>query len=195
MKVIKLLTISIIFICTILIYFAFSEEQITGEDKIMSTWLEWKVNHIYDPQKKEVIKYFKAIDAFFNASKETQFVAGESDYGNSDPKKAIRIVENSLRETKRLKVPQNCMHYHELTIKILQNIKNYHASRLKFGDNQIFWEKVKADKLNQIKREAEREGEYFNILRNIGFYDNMIDELQQLKLITKEELDKFKSEK
>lgn len=179
MKATVILTVTLAFVCTFLVYTAFTEEQITEENKIMSNWLKWKVNHVKDTKEKKIIECLKKIDTSFNVAKETQFVTNKSDYGNPNPKKALRIIQNSLTELQRLKVPKECMRYYELTIKILQNIKNYHISRINLGDGEVFWEKIKTDKLNQIKMEAERESEYFNVLRDIGFYDSMLEEMSR----------------
>ena len=59
----KLLYILFTVITLLLVSCSFSAEKSEEEvnDQIV-TWVNWKVNHISDPEKKEVVEYLKTIN-------------------------------------------------------------------------------------------------------------------------------------
>jgi len=91
-----------------------------------------------------------------------------------------------------MKVPSDCQHYHEIILQIIEKIKQYHELRVKYGDTELLWENAKNLKLEIAKQDAERMKEHHLILDNVGFYDNMLEEMRQLNLISQNELEEAK---
>ena len=184
----KLLYILFTVITLLLVSCSFSAEKSEEEvnDQIV-TWVNWKVNHISDPEKKEVVEYLKTINTIFSPANETRFVTDESDYGMPNPRKAIKIIVESLEKIRGLDIPNGCTRYQELTVKTLEAIKAYQEGRVELGDSEEFFQRFQQDIFEHLKLEAERQGEYIAILRSIGFYDNMEEEMYDLGLITESE--------
>lgn len=156
-------------------------DESDGIEKAMSTWMHWKVKHIKDQKNIGIIEYLNAIGPIYSLCRETTFVTKESDFGMADPKKATKIINSSLKRIKAIKVPLGCQRYHEIILQIIEEIKRYHELRIQYGDTEVFWENAKNLKLEIVKKDSEQTGEYYLILNNIGFYDNILEEMKQLE--------------
>lgn len=159
-------------------------------------WFEWKLNHPDNDEQKTIIKYFKKINKIFEEANSTVYIKEGSDLGLPDPQQALNIIKETLKEANLIEPPKVCMKHYDLTLKILNYRLSYHGIRLELGDKLLdlkmqrdseFEKKMRDMQIEESELEADRQTEYFVILRKIGFYDRMIDEMWNMKLITLEE--------
>ena len=121
----------------------------------------------------------------------TQF----SEWGHPDPTESIKIVNNDIETIRKLKTPKICKNYKDLCLQILGLIKKHHKTRIEMEDSPFFGQKVLEIYKKQMKIEGEKQKEYFNILRKIGFYDNEEEEMYNLGIITREEMEQLKRDR
>jgi len=182
--------------CVLLLRLIVANEEV-NEGVHMTKWFNWKVNNLDNEEQKVVVDYFKEIEDVFDKAKRTQYQTHETVLGYPDSKRALEIVEKSIDVFNKIEPPELCVSHYELTRKILYFIRDYQAQRLKLKENEIFEYKLQKDKIfeskirnakiKQLDFEEKRQKEYYNILRKIEFYDNALDEMVTLEIITKEE--------
>lgn len=201
MKILKILgLLNVIVIITLSQSLILIHANENNEEGTVTSWFDWKVKHLNNENQKKIIEYFEKINPFFEKAKETEYTTKASRWGHPNPDEALKIIDYSIKEVKKIKSPKPCLKYYSITLKALQDIKNYQIERLRAGTDEKFEARREQDQayeiklrnaqLEELKLEEERNKEYFKILRKIGFYDNVLNEMVNLKLITKEEKEK-----
>lgn len=176
-----------------------------NEEEAVASWFSWKIKHLDNDEQKKVIKYFEELNPVFEKSENIVWRPIGSSAEYPDPYKAVKIVDDSLSKITKIVPPPSCKEYHRLTIEILNNIKDYQFKRIESGTGEAFESRIKQDslyevsirniKIEELRLEEQRNKEYFKILHKIGFYDNALNEMSNLKLITKEEMKRLEKEK
>lgn len=199
MNILKILILKIMLVLILVsqpsFFLIYADENDGGG--AVASWFDWKIRHLDNEEQKMVMKYFEKINFLFEKAKETEYSTKESVWGHPSPAAALKIIDNSIKEAKKIKSPKSCLAHYSLTLKALQYIRNYQLERLRVGtdekfeskrkQDQIYEVKVRDAQLNELRLEEQRTREYFKILHKIGLYDNVLDEMLKLKLITKEE--------
>lgn len=178
----------------------FSEDKMSEENNPGWQWFVWKYENASDSEQKKVITYFKNIDKLIAKATATRYKTKECEWGDSDPKKAYKMVTQLIEVAAQINPPPLCKKHYDLSLQILKSVTEYQKIRADLGDKKIvakrkedqkFEEKMRNDQLEQSKLEAETSREFYAILRKTGFYDNALNEMLDLKLITPEQKSEF----
>ncbi|MDP3791309.1 MAG: hypothetical protein Q8R38_04620 [Candidatus Omnitrophota bacterium] len=188
--------LNVIIISLIILSSFFNTQAVAQEENMdfFDKWSIWKEKYGLTAEQKEVIGYFKKVTPIFSDADSTMSRPENSPKERFDPKKALDIVNSSLKNIKKIVPPYLCDKHYKLIIETLGYIKDYQESREILGDerfktkikeSEVFEYKIRNIQLQQLRIEEEVQKEYFNILRKVGYYDNLPKEAFDLKLITK----------
>jgi len=178
----------------------FGDDKMNEENNPAWQWFAWKYENTSDPEQKKVIAYFKNIDKLVAKATATRYKTKECEWGYPDPKKAYEIVIQLIKVAAQISPPPVCKKHYDLSMQILKSVAGYQKIRADLGDKKIvakrkedqkFEEKIRNDQLEQSKLEAETSREFYIVLRKTGFYDNALNEMLDLKLITPAERAEF----
>lgn len=164
-------------------------------------WFDWKIKHLDNDNQKKVIEYFEKINRLFEGAKKTEYETKESRWGHPNPTEAVRVVKNIIIDSKKIVPPKSCGKHYAITLKILYIIEEYQTERTRAGTDKMFeadrsrdevYEaRLREAKLDELRLEEEKQREYFRVLHKVGFYKNMLNEMVNLRLITKEQKEKI----
>jgi len=175
-------------------WFILAQEENQTQWPEFDRWLQWKMQTHLSDKQNSVIEYLKKSGSIFNTAFETETVHPDSKYGRPNPREAIKIVEQTLKEFKRLPRPYECKEYRKSTIELMKHIISYHKLRLKYkeGSRQFNSMHMKLE-MAKIKSgyDSKQFSEYFNSMRKVGLFDNIEKESVDLGLIKKKELEDF----
>jgi len=149
-----------------------------------SKWFEWKVTTNLTEEQKNVVEYLKKASTIFDKVFNTRCVQPLSKYGYSDPKEAIMITEQAIKQLKVLSCPEECVRYRNASIKIMENIIIYHQLRISFKEGtEEFDSRYNKFQLSEIKSgfDVKRYNEYFKSLRKVGLFDNYKEEIKNFR--------------
>lgn len=188
--------INVIISSSIILSSFFNTQAVAQEENMdfFDKWSTWKEKYGLTAEQKEVIGYFKKVTPIFSNADSTMSRPEGSLKERFNPKKALGIVNNSLKNIKKIVPPYLCDKHYKLIIETLGYIKDYQESRVMLGDerfktkikkSEAFGYKIRNIQLQQLRIEEEVQKEYFRILRKVGYYDNLPNEAFDLKLITK----------
>jgi len=178
----------------------FSEDKMSEENSPYGEWFVWKYENTFDPEQKKVITYFKNINQLVAKATATEEKTKESAWEDSNPKKTYKMVTHLIGVATQINPPPLCKKHYDLSLKILRSVASYQKMRADLGGaefsikrerDQLFEEKIHGDQLEQFKLREEASKEFYIVLRKTGFYDNSIEEMSNLKLITPEQKAEF----
>ena len=178
----------------VLTYSVIAQEENQSQWPEFSKWYQWKVQSRLNENQKKVVQYLENSTAIYNKAFETETVQAGSPYGYPNPKKAIEIVEQALKEFKRLTYPDECKEYRKSTIELMKYIISYHKLRLTYKEGPKEFDFMhRRLEMAKIKSgyDSKQFSEYFNSLRKAGLFDNIEKEFIELGIIDKKELEDF----
>ncbi len=183
-----ILILTIIIINNFYCFYVFAENQkqkyeINLTDSQFSKWFQWKMQSNLTEKQKSVVEYLKKSSAIFNKTFDTRCVQPESKYGYPNPKEAIKITKEAIKELKVLPCPKESTQYRDINIKIMKNIIIYHQLRVMFKEGtEEFNLRYEKFQLSEIKNslDVKQCNEYFKSLRKVGLFDNIEEEIKHI---------------
>jgi len=183
-----------IFLITVLIIIATSlNAEETAPWSEFSKWYQWKEQTSLTEKQKEVISYLAIATEIFNRGNNTRGSYPESKYGMLDIQGAVDITKKSITDLEKLPCPKECVEYRNLSIAILKDVVRYHKLRINYDEGTEKFkkqhEKFIIDELEKSLEGGNRLNAYFAAMREVGLFDNILDEMAELGLISKKDLD------
>ena len=149
-------------------------------------WYEWKKQSTLTKKEKEVLNYLEIVLKIFNEAEDTRNVNHSSKYGTIDSKEALRVAENSINELKKLPYPKECKEFRDFSIAELKEIAVYQKLRIKYKEEtedfkKMYEKYISAELKNGLG--AKRFSAYFTAMRDVGLFDQILEEMITLGLL------------
>lgn len=182
--VITLLLISVIFNSLFLLTSIYAQQENNGW-KDFDKWYEWKKQQKLAPQQKELISYLDIAGSLFDKAEDTWSFSKKHPQ-LPEPRKALAIVNQCIEQLSRLKVPNVAIKYNDAVLATLNIIMRYHTMRLSTRNEDI----LSKITLESLKYDGVIFSESFKMLKDVGLFDNIDNEMMDLGLIDRAEFDK-----
>ncbi len=177
-KLIKIVYLIYFFVCFIYIpiqrSYSMEDENIFWQD--YQKWFEYKKSQPLTEVQKSVILYFEKANSIFEKADETWGVSPERP-NLPNPQEALKIVNKCLDDFSKLKPPSVGKKHYNASLSLIKIIKEYHLKRLSDSNNSDLEQLL----TNAIPYEGVQYSEYFNILRQTELFDNIEEEMKNIK--------------
>ena len=140
-------------------------------------WFEYKKTQPLSELQKKVISYLEKANSISEKADETWGMSMKRP-DLPKPQEALKIVNGCLNEFSKLKPPPIAEKHYASSLRLLEIIKKYHLKRLSDPNNSEL-EQLSGD---AIPYESIQSSEYFNILREIGLFDNIEEEMKNISV-------------
>lgn len=167
-----------------LFFASVAQENNQSQWPMFNEWYRWKTQTNLSEKQKAVTGYLKNASMIFNKVSTTRSVQSGSIYGDPNPEKAIKVIRQAIKEFKRLPYPKECKKYRSLTIEIMKGTIAYHKLRVNYKEGTEKFDRAYR-KLQLSESEKNLDGmqfdEYFKSMKNVGLFDNIEEEMQNLE--------------
>jgi len=137
-------------------------------------WFEYKKSQPLNELQKKAILYFEKVNLIFEKADNTWGASVRQP--ELKPQEALKTVNKCLNEFSKLEAPSIAKKHYNVTLKLLKIIRKYHLKRINDSNSSDLGLLVRS----AIPYESIQSSEYFKIMREVGLFDDIEEEMQKM---------------